>query len=805
MIKVEANENNTYRELVKSLGYNPLVSKLYNVGLRHVQKYLFTSLKVEPTSKVQVEYSGNRLLHIEKVDDSLEIMPPPFTMLQLQLDYEGSKGGKTITCIRAKSEDRTETFRGNEYTIIASLLDYISHTDPDLLFCPKCDRIAFPLLKKKAQDNELSLMIGRCDDEEQVRAQGSIGGRIFLEEIFYDFGYEEWGIAGLVERTKFSFAPIGLASRWLSNKSIDSRNCFELTQRGYVIQKEEYNEVSRSLYELIERDRGSITITPEIGRAHENVAALDFDSQYPNIILKNNLSYESISKAEEEFRVIPTVIEPWLKRRLYFKHIKKTLSKDSVLRHQCEQRVDALKLLLVCVTPETEILLKDGYIAISKLESRWKNSNIISVDIGNMRLVDSKIVNYIQLVNGVREFEAYKIETELGHSIIATGEHPFFTMQGWKKAAYLDINDYVAIYLLSNGNLTATQEHAPPKEEPSSRVASEQKIGLENSPFVWEKVSHKRPIHYIKDVRDLVVEPYHSFIANGFVTHNCQYGISGCCWNRFGNVLTFEEINKKSREVMLKAKVTAESNGFRIVYGDTDSLFVNKAGAVKEDYEELATRISDETTLPMSLDRHFKFIAFLPLKCDHSSSALKRYFGLTYDGEVEARGIELRRHDTPSFVRRFQVELIRQVLDCEDIQELYLNGVRRGLEMTRKALKTIKEGKVSFQELIVEKTLRKEVDQYRSNIAHRSAALQLLQRGKEVEVGDSIPFLYINRHHKNPLCRVREPETKSNYDKKAYEKMLIEAASTIFEGIGIQPALTSSTETLEKWFNQTDQ
>ena len=33
---------------------------------------------------------------------------------------------------------------------------------------------------------------------------------------------------------------------------------------------------------------------------------------------------------------------------------------------------------------------------------------------------------------------------------------------------------------------------------------------------------------------------------------------------------------------------------------------------------------------------------------------LKRYYGLLTNGEVLARGIELRRHDTPQFVKNFR-------------------------------------------------------------------------------------------------------------------------------------------------------
>ena len=34
----------------------------------------------------------------------------------------------------------------------------------------------------------------------------------------------------------------------------------------------------------------------------------------------------------------------------------------------------------------------------------------------------------------------------------------------------------------------------------------------------------------------------------------CLYGTTGSLWNRYGNVLVFEEINKISREILIKTK-----------------------------------------------------------------------------------------------------------------------------------------------------------------------------------------------------------------------------------------------------------
>ena len=612
VIRVETDSVRTFKLLVDALEASRFVQRAYGVDFRHSQRYLLAQLKIEPTSKVVVEHEDGRLTGMTKVDDSQELAPPPFTMLRFRIGYESEGRARRITRIDATYRGEERSFEGGEPAVIRSFVEHVNQLDPDILFCPKCDEFAFPLLQDRACASGVELRLGRAFDHEQVKAQGSFGGRAVLRDVFYGYTSDDWGIAGLAERARFAFLPIGIATRWKSNKSIDSRNSFELMERGYVIPRESYFECARDLGELVQRDRGGITITPEIG-IHENVAALDFDSQFPNIIMRDGLSYEGNGYEDQAFRLIPTVIAPFTNRRLWLKRLKKTLPKGSDLRRYCEQRVETLKMIAVT-----------------------------------------------------------------------------------------------------------------------------------------------------------------------------QYGISGCCWNRLGNVLTFEAINKASREAMIRAKRTAESGGFRIVYGDVDSLFVQKAGATREDYEALAARIAQVSRLPMSLDRHFRFVGFLPLRGDANSSALKRYFGLTFDGEVEARGIELRRSDTPELVREFQAHLIGRVLDCANLAEVYSEGLERGREITRRALAVVDGGRVPNDVLTVTRTLRKPVGQYRASVTHRSAAVQLLTLGQDVEAGDGVGFVYANAEHPNPLCRVKLPGRSELYDKRMYRKLVVEAAKTVFNAAGAE-------------------
>ena len=50
----------------------------------------------------------------------------------------------------------------------------------------------------------------------------------------------------------------------------------------------------RTAKELIFRDRGGLILSPKIG-LHENVGVLDFESMFPHIIVKYNVSYETVS------------------------------------------------------------------------------------------------------------------------------------------------------------------------------------------------------------------------------------------------------------------------------------------------------------------------------------------------------------------------------------------------------------------------------------------------------------------------------------------------------------------------------
>ena len=82
--------------------------------------------------------------------------------------------------------------------------------------------------------------------------------------------------------------------------------------------------------------------------------------------------------------------------------------------------------------------------------------------------------------------------------------------------------------------------------------------------------------------------------------------------------------------------------------------------------KEILTR---ETGIPISLKNYYKFPVLFPL-------LLKHYFGITQSNELIARGIEIRRHDAPNFIKQFQTELLYTLFDCKESAEVISKGYR---------------------------------------------------------------------------------------------------------------------------------
>jgi DNA polymerase elongation subunit (family B) len=292
----------------------------------------------------------------------------------------------------------------------------------------------------------------------------------------------------------------------------------------------------------------------------------------------------------------------------------------------------------------------------------------------------------------------------------------------------------------------------------------------------------------------------------------CLYGTTGSHWNRYGNVTVFEEINRLSREILIRTKDVVQRLGYELIYADTDSVFIKRCSVrVSADQSEnIVNALQEVTGLPISVEHNFKFLVLLPLEASEKIEALKQYYGVTHKGQLVVRGVEIRRHDTPRVIKEFQTELLSVLFDCDDANEIMNKGYENALLQVTKAIDKIMLGgkDITQEDLVISKLLGQNLIKYKSLFPHVSAAIQLSNEDKYPSKGDTIRYIYTDSQHKNPLCRVasidstNEVRGKLDYDKEKYKEMILDAAETVLGYFGFDRTVYGNKKEVSrrKWW-----
>ncbi|MGD8350990.1 MAG: DNA polymerase II, partial [Gammaproteobacteria bacterium] len=214
---------------------------------------------------------------------------------------------------------------------------------------------------------------------------------------------------------------------------------------------------------------------------------------------------------------------------------------------------------------------------------------------------------------------------------------------------------------------------------------------------------------------------------------NSFYGVLGTPGCRLHDSRLTSSITKRGHDIILQTVKLIEAEGYEVVYGDTDSVFVALDGrednavaaAIGERLVEtvnaywrahLMREYGIESCLEMEFETHFKQF-FMPTMRGSEQGSKKRYAGLIDDERgdrhIVYKGLETVRTDWTELARQFQQNLYSLVFDGADYTD-YI----------RKVVADLYAGKLDSQ-LVYRKRLRKKLSEYRKNIPpHARAAIR---------------------------------------------------------------------------------
>ncbi|MEM2973046.1 MAG: DNA polymerase domain-containing protein [Candidatus Caldarchaeum sp.] len=260
-----------------------------------------------------------------------------------------------------------------------------------------------------------------------------------------------------------------------------------------------------------------------------------------------------------------------------------------------------------------------------------------------------------------------------------------------------------------------------------------------------------------------------------------SFGYLGYKKAKFGSREAHMAVCALARETLLRSVKTAEEQGFRVLHGIVDCLWVWRRGASEDDYRRLGKELERRLGLPLEYEGTYRWIAFLPSRMHEGRPVNSRYFGVYADGRLKVRGVELRRRDTPLIVKQMQEEMLEKLAQAGSHESLQMKA-EECLETYRKYVRMVYSGSVEPEQLAIARSLGASPGSYARRLRHVSAAKMLERRGVEIQPGQVVEYV-VRRGGGAPLQLLED----RGYDEEHYAAVLRRGMETL-----LLPFLTRS-------------
>ncbi len=230
-------------------------------------------------------------------------------------------------------DGRMERLDGGERVVLSDLSGLLFSRDPDVILFPHAD-IWVPRMAARARELGIETGLSRSGKfrrlsrksywsygRTEFRAGALIPDGRLLIDTCGSFHYRESRLSGILLGARLSCLPPNLVARFSSGSLISSYEVYEAKRRGIAVPWRKADaEGMRCLPGLRSVDRGGMIFQPAPG-IHASVHEIDFTSLYPSLIVRDNLSPETLTHPEKR-GFLPEILEPLLAMRRRTKEMK---------------------------------------------------------------------------------------------------------------------------------------------------------------------------------------------------------------------------------------------------------------------------------------------------------------------------------------------------------------------------------------------------------------------------------------------------------------------------------------------------
>jgi len=276
-----------------------------------------------------------------------------------------------------------------------------------------------------------------------------------------------------------------------------------------------------------------------------------------------------------------------------------------------------------------------------------------------------------------------------------------------------------------------------------------------------------------------------------------SFGYLGFNNAKFGRIDAHIAVCAYDRQVLSQSVEAAERNGFRVLHGIVDSIWMkfkekdnyNNNDNDKELCSVLKEVIEKQTGFKVSFEGIYKWIVFVPSKINTTLPVPNRYFGAFEDDSLKIRGLESRRHDTPIFFEKCQNHVL-QVMATGDTKKEVQALIPAVINVFNNYTHQLIGGIVPLQELIFSKIISRNANEYQTRDTVEKNALDLLRSeyGKTLSAGELLQYIITDYYQKNskiksiPVQLINEKIT--TYDVRRNVELLIEVCNSVTKPFG---------------------
>ncbi|MDP2628767.1 MAG: DNA polymerase domain-containing protein, partial [Nanoarchaeota archaeon] len=189
------------------------------------------------------------------------------------------------------------------------------------------------------------------------------------------------------------------------------------------------------------------------------------------------------------------------------------------------------------------------------------------------------------------------------------------------------------------------------------------------------------------------------------------------------SILAF--VRKYNKETIGKV----QKEGYKVIFGDTDSVAFVMDGKSKTDVKKLLEKLNKELpgVMHLELEDFYKRGLWVTTRAGNIG-AKKKYALIDENNKLKIRGFETVRRDWCGLARKVQNNVLKQIL--EDGNE------KKSLEYVKETIKKIKAREVNKEDLMIKTQLKKPISEYKAISPHVIAARKMEEKKIPIDQGN---------------------------------------------------------------------